>query len=142
MKREVLYRAKTRGSGEWVYGYYCKYGKHIHKIHSVDKDGNAVVQGDIDIVTLCEYTGLKDKNGKRIFEGDIVQWGMNGLEIPIRKAVVEILPDIQFRCLNLKDSEGKRRIFNYGNFAYRDTEKYLEVISNIYDNPKLLIYNS
>lgn len=148
--KPILYRAKAINrnpnmnyrtdyqNGDWVYGLVSKLYKYDNKYFAEMTNTDGVSGIDVDPETICEYTGLTDKNGNKIFEGDIVQWGMNGLEIPIRKAVVETLPDIQFRCLNLKDSEGKHHIFNYGNFAYRDTEKYLEIIGNIYDSPELL----
>ena len=91
-------------------------------------------------------TGLHDKNGKEIYEGDIVKWGMhNGSEEHWhRYAVVEINPDIQFRILFYILSEtGERKltdndVLHYGRFAYKDTENHLEIIGNIYENPELL----
>jgi uncharacterized phage protein (TIGR01671 family) len=89
---------------------------------------------------LMQFTGLVDKNGKEVFEGDVVRWGMNKVEDAIRYAVVEFNPDIQFRILFYFDEKinkkipGDNYIFHYARFAYSDTEKYLEVIGNIYEN--------
>ena len=87
--------------------------------------------------TIEQYTGLKDKNGKEIYGGDIVKWGNCpegdwGWERPVRIAVVEFDPDIQFNSKNVD------HIFTYGRFAYQNTEKYLTVIGNIHQNPELL----
>ena len=92
---------------------------------------------------LVQYMGLKDVHGKEIFEGDIVRWGMlNEIsrECWHRYAVAEINPDIQFRILYyIVAKTGERKetdneIFNYGNFSYKNTEKHLEIIGNIYEN--------
>nr|DAH94191.1 MAG TPA: YopX protein [Caudoviricetes sp.] len=83
-------------------------------------------------IDLMQSTGMKDKNGVEIFEGDIVQWGdtPDWEEKPIRVAVVKINPDIQF--------DSNVGIFEYGRFIYRDTERFLTVLGNVYENPELL----
>lgn len=85
-----------------------------------------------DEVILMQSTGLKDKNGVEIFEGDVVKWGdtLGWEETPIRIATVEIDPDIQF--------DSNVGIFSYGQFAYKNTEKFLTILGNIYENPELL----
>ncbi len=83
-------------------------------------------------IDLMQSTGMKDKNGVEIFEGDIVQWGdtPDWEEEPIRVAVVKINPDIQF--------DSNVGIFECGRFIYRDTERFLTVLGNVYENPELL----
>lgn len=87
---------------------------------------------DFEDIEFMQSTGLKDKNGVEIFEGDIVQWGdtPDWEEKPIRVAVVKINPDIQF--------DSNVGIFQYGQFAYQDTERFLTILGNIYENPELL----
>ena len=96
---------------------------------------------------LMQYTGLKDKNGIEIYEGDIVKWGHTlgyGEEAWHRVAKVEFSPDLQFKILHYIDSKTLEKkptdnyIFQFGRFSYQETHKYLEVIGNIYENPELI----
>jgi uncharacterized phage protein (TIGR01671 family) len=88
--------------------------------------------GMIDKYELMQSAGLIDRNGVEIFEGDVVKWGdtLGGEETPIRIATVKIEPDILF--------DSNVGIFNYGQFAYKNTEKFLTILGNIYENPELL----
>ena len=77
--REILFKAKRVDNGEWVEGYYLRdqyhrSGKDII-FYRKDSDWFTVYTNIIDIETLCQFTGLTDKNGKRIWENDIIQYG-------------------------------------------------------------------
>lgn len=73
MNREILFRGlKADGSNEWVYGYYRKWfnssdGKEVHIISNDYGEGSLVIPS-----TVGQFTGLTDKTGTRIFEGDYV----------------------------------------------------------------------
>lgn len=123
MNREILFRGKRLDNGEWEYGdlvhdragkpYIFHWSHEFQLVEEVDPD------------TVGQYTGLTDKNGVRIFEGDIVM---------------------------LKDYHGERKVmifwgestgtWFYGGDGYSD--EYLfnsserNVIGNIHDNPELL----
>ena len=94
-----------------------------------------------DAEYFMQYINRNDINGKEIYEGDIVKWGhkKGGEENPIRIAFVVLDPDIQFHIVNYKmDFLGQNKVFHYGSFIYTDTEKWLEVIGNVFQTPELL----
>ena len=134
--REIEFRGKLDGADKWVYGYY--YGGYNWADFIISNEGFEHRQRVIP-ETICQYTGLKDKNGTKIFEGDIVKWGhvAGGLENPIRIARVDLFPSLQFEIIENREKFFKP-IFSYGNFIYTNTEKYLEVIGNLHDNPEFL----
>lgn len=76
MNREILFRGKRIDNGEWVYGQYA------YLLNARTKDGepikHMIVDGTpfgqtVDPSTVGQYTGLTDKNGKKIYEGDILR---------------------------------------------------------------------
>ena len=79
MRREILFKAKRKNWRElpkeqwWVEGFYGYFNQNnTHCIYHQHK-GHTIVS-DIDETTLCQYTGLTDRNGKKVFENDIVEF--------------------------------------------------------------------
>lgn len=125
--REILFRGKRIDNGEWVYGAYYGLCRMTNKAGDFGyahlmRQSNDEPLYRVDPETVGEYTGLTDKNGKRIFEGDILSDGGDTY-----KAVFD---------------EGAFRIENShyttGVYVAIYMEKIDEVIGNIYDNPEML----
>lgn len=74
--REILFKAKRVDNGEWVEGYYLRDQYHIGGkdiiFYRKDSDRFTVYTNIIDIETLCQFTGLCDKNGKKIWKNDFL----------------------------------------------------------------------
>lgn len=123
---EILFRGKRKDNGEWTYGYYCpKPYSHfpceatIFPSETIDRDWHGE---RVDPSTVGQFTGLEDKLGTKIFEGDIVRYGQRG-------AVEYNSGSAQF-TLNFTDSTYE----GFDNIPFCDCE----VLGNIYDNPELL----
>lgn len=93
-------------------------------------------------VVLIQSTWLLDKNGRDIYEWDIVKRDDKSNGKWWRFAVVELNPDIQFNCSSIKEVDWIKNssdyTFRYWQFAYKDTENHLTIIGNIYENPELV----
>lgn len=137
--REILFRGKRIDNGEWVYGCYVNqlnkpiiFEKETEWHHYVDEN------------TLGQFTGLKDKNGTNIFEGDIVEFESHGY-IPSTYKGVVVFHEGSY-CIEWKSKyfgdTGFHRIGEVDEWqdmsaSGKITYTY-EVIGNIYDNPELL----
>lgn len=130
MNDRYLYRAKRTDNGEWVEGDLVH---SVYKINDtcVGKYGSNVGMHQVDESTVCQCTGLKDKNGKLIWENDICD----------RK---EKYPEIvKYHdgdwTLDYSYASNSEIGFNYCNLGFYVTERNcVEVIGNIFDNPELL----
>ena len=145
--REILFRGKRIDNSEWVQGcfLYDEEGNGAF-IAEYFEDKAAYIREAIP-KTVGQYTGLTDKNGKKIFEGDIIKDRENALHIA---KIGEYYPDHYLRlCCNL--SEPVKLCNLYGVYAERITndehegdhfiippKNAVEVIGNIHDNPELL----
>lgn len=69
--REILFKAKRWSDGKWVYGDL----NNLQAITIISwYNGGCRVADEVDPYTVCQYTGLTDRNEKKIFEGDIIRW--------------------------------------------------------------------
>ena len=120
--REILFRGKRIGKNEWVEGDLI----HLPNGIAILANGYAYVIPE----TVGQYTGVKDKNGKRIFEGDIV-YCKSRLD---NANMVVIFECGQFRMVLSENYRNYQT--NSGFYDINCFDK--EVVGNIYDNPELL----
>ena len=150
--REILFRGKRCDNGEWVQGYYIRAEHHWHK-HGIHKDWivlGASANGGwfalhnkyaVKAETVSAFSGLTDKNGKKIFEGDI-------FSIEDEIVAVVIFKDGCFRmeeyglCGTWTESGFDECGGGWGVIQCDPIDWYtiidMEVIGNIHDNPELL----
>ena len=126
--REILFRGKRIDNGEWVYGQYA------YLLNARTEDGepikHMIVDGTpfgqtVDPTTIGQYTGLTDKNGKRIFEGDIIFDPHPSIQKPY--TVIWFSGSFVRRT---KDG-------HYLSLSVLNCNEF-EVIGNVHDNPELM----
>ena len=127
--REILFRGKILGLTDWSYGYYAKSGENHFILLDRDNEDNYSI---VDPETVGQYTGLKDKNGKRIFEGDIVQWKDENFNN--YTSVVEWCGE----KWNYPAFDLAKHDYECNGLQYVHEDCIIEVIGTIYDNPELL----
>lgn len=131
--REILFKAKRIDNGEWVNGYYQKrydlLGNERHLILHVDSR-TVWELVEINPETLCQFTGLTDKNGNKIWENDILMAHLDG-SYPEDVTYETVEWNFAGWVGNETDSTDRKYLDEF------DLE-YFEVVGNIFDNPELL----
>lgn len=141
MNREILFRGQHRRKGEkvkldgtpveskWVYGGICQFNEDRSIIYQTEPEFQKY---SVYTDTVGQYTGLKDKNGRKIFEGDIVRlFNRNGQEI--MSYVVEWYSDCSMFVLDCIDFDME---FDTDFTVFYGDE--FEIVGNIHDNPELV----
>ena len=123
--REILFRGKRIDNGEWVEGYFVNLSlMHYQKYQPIITDNNAVSY-DVDPSTVGQYTGLTDKNGKKIFEGDIMAFTAYGFDY---------VGTVEF-------ADGSFSVMCEHTSPFLDqavSKRGAYIIGNMHDNPELL----
>ena len=149
MSREIKVRAKVIEdfhtdsqiceAGEWVEGFYTKSLEGYDAICcQMQMECGGIGSGlvwvyiPIDINTLGEFTGLKDKNGKEIYEGDCLKIWDN--EEDVKKVI------FKQGCFWIDEwhNYGENRLFCWTLGDTSEPQEHIEIIGNIYENPELM----
>ena len=164
--RTIIFRGKRKDNGEWIEGYYASQSNHaclanelkhqhfIFKDVCLDFNLGGLQEFKVIPETVGQYTGLTDKNGKKIFEGDIIRYAdlydyncylesidnpevYDNIDLGNIWTIDEVVYGIKYGYpafdLNKHDFEtnGLSELSESGQYFY-------EVIGNIHDNPELL----
>ena len=160
--REILFRGfhkdesgkeKVYVKGEWIKGYWIEGGIYYQKSDEVKEEAIYIIGGSLNDVgcayeviseTVGQYTGLKDKNGKKIFEGDIIQTVRKGIKYEkTYQFVIKYSEYIPLEYCQAKYAE-------YETIGFHALDKYsqayqlsiysrlYDIIGNIHSNPELL----
>lgn len=112
--REILFKAKRLDNGEWITGCYAL----MHGYHYIMPEDDYSIWYEVNPETICQYTGLTDKNGNKIWENDILKFEWD------KKKIVDVI-------------KYDPPMFTYSNSMRWNLQKD-EVIGNIFDNPELM----
>ena len=125
--REILFRGKRLDNGEWIEGFFFQIWERTYILWGTTNGAPNMIE--VDPLTVGQYTGLTEKNGKKVFEGDVVRRGYENANgsfydnMPVSYSV------------------------NYGGWLTGCYERLtpktvqresVEVIGNVHDNPELL----
>lgn len=148
--RDILFRGKRIDNDEWVYGSFCMDAVEQKNglcgvdgfIRLYDFDKGKMQMHEVDRETIGQFTGLTDKNGKKIFEGDILEYtSYTGTGIKEVKRAVVFWDEHRWSYKVIYNNRWTAQWNNNGYTCdvYKEVvAKYGEVIGNIHDNPELL----
>lgn len=144
MGREILFRGKRKDNGRWVEGYYQQRYDAFENIQHLifwAKSYTVWEYVEVDPGSICQYTGLTDKHGRKIFEGDIVKGVAYSIDFIGYIVWIDTIAGFGVRYFNKhreptawENSSILKAIQRWK----QPNEFQAEVIGNIFDNPELL----
>ncbi len=132
--REILFRAKRIDNGEWIQGYLWSGNDssyiipHSLGINYYEKEKRMMAfSSEVNIETVCQYTGLADREGRKIFEGDVIvipHSDKKGFPAEVRYRELD-----SWFCIDRT---------NYVPISLNGVQYWGEVVGNVFDNPELI----
>jgi uncharacterized phage protein (TIGR01671 family) len=148
--REILFKGKSIKTGEWVEGYYGQFHNrpildrpNTHQIFEPMEDAGRLgsmiggIWHIVDPETVGQFIGLLDKNGKKIFEGDIIHWYDHVSDCVHTALIGYDAPEFVYTA-SYEYQSGWMGSSICDLFYAIGLEGYIEVIGNIHDNPELM----
>ena len=136
MNERYLFKAKRIDTGEWVQGYLYGIWEKIYILWGMTNDIPNMIE--VDPTTICQCTGLKDKNGKKIWENDIIKYHFGEIYAPIKYGCYQ----------NCFDSQKAEHVGFYVDWSddkclRKDLGYWIDMVDtmpvgNIFDNKELL----
>lgn len=150
--REILFKAKRIDNGEWVQGYYYQLWEKGYILWGMVNDHPDMIE--VYPETLCQYTGLTDKNGNKIWENDILKFNdevwescytscgteYDSWEVENYGLVGFFEEELRFDFLKYKFNENsvEADLHDNNNIEFAEFARENEVVGNTFDNPELL----
>lgn len=132
--KDIIFRGKRKDNGSWIEGSVVIRGKQCFIFTGETKVFDYVnwIWYEVELETVCQYTGLKDKNGKKVYENDIVK-----INDDVKEAFRISDGVVVYRAGSFIVGDGNMlsSLFTIADFNYVLRG---EVIGNIFDNPELL----
>lgn len=149
MKREIEFRGKT-AKGEWVYGYYVHntyavgfakeptlYENHyIYSKNFISESWFNTAKVEVIPETVGQYVGIKDKNGKKVYEGDVVSCSYSNCEVVFGLYGVDDYKTVGF-FMKVNNALFTNEEDDFIYWGFEDGDK-IKVLGNVFDNPELL----